>query len=146
MEADCRVSGTAWEHARVGAVVLGTYTTYPHAQVSLLSVTQIHIVVHTLTHTFYTHIHTPICTHTYIQTRAYIHTYTHTHSGMDSMAQLQEEHARLSVENEYLRQALGDRGAAVLEDVDLSALPPYVLFCCVLWCCGKVGCSGGLCM
>lgn len=46
--------------------------------------------------------------------------------GVDGVSQLQEEHARLSVENEYLRQALGDRGAAALGDMDLSTLPPYV--------------------
>lgn len=48
---------------------------------------------------------------------------------MDGVSQLQEEHARLSVENEYLRQALGGRGAAVLEEVDLSTLPPYDCCC-----------------
>ena len=49
---------------------------------------------------------------------------------MDGVSQLQEEHARLSVENEYLRQALGDRGAAVLGDMDLSTLPPCVYCTC----------------
>lgn len=49
--------------------------------------------------------------------------------GVDGVSQLQEEHARLSVENEYLRQALGGRGAAVLEEVDLSTLPPYDCCC-----------------
>jgi hypothetical protein len=44
---------------------------------------------------------------------------------MEILSRLQEDNAQLSVENDYLKQALGPRGKQELGNVDLTTLPGY---------------------